>query len=364
MGERHGQPVLGPDRQLSGHPRKAVAPSPAGKVRRQSPRGFHVSREPKIQLGRQSRPTRAVQQQPWRNGARDADEEGRIQEFHGAQAMGLADAPVAIDAELTVEQPAERPVILPPAEVRRRRLILDDSEDEAPPTSGRSSPAAAPEGKKGGRRLVKLADALSAAGVPKTREAPRSNRRKRSSVLDRGEKGETSRKKGGAGRTGKKQGGRQGKRAVEKERVQEAEVEENALAEGKKIVIEEAAVPRESDGSQSEEDELRFVIKSRIQPIDKENVGQNGRVKQVVAAFEANLAITEDQTHEDLAEGDMVLKLNEYGSNLDDGTHKRPLQEIEEGLESSPTPKRQFVEEISETVEVEEASHKWPQSDK
>ncbi|CAL1375988.1 unnamed protein product [Linum trigynum] len=62
-----------------------------------------------------------------------------------------------------------------------------------------------------------------------------------------------------------------------------------------------------------------------------------------------------------------VLKLNEYGTNLEGGNRKRLLQELDGVSADSPTPKRQFVEDQVESVNadlVEEASHEWPQADK
>ncbi|CAL1412680.1 unnamed protein product [Linum trigynum] len=84
-------------------------------------------------------------------------------------------------------------------------------------------------------------------------------------------------------------------------------------------------------------------------------------VRQVVAAFEAGMRINEEKGIAKEAEGDMSTYLNEYGSNLATGSRKRPLEELEGGLEASPTPKKQFVEEQETNDTVEEASGEWPQ---
>ncbi|CAL1376887.1 unnamed protein product [Linum trigynum] len=60
-------------------------------------------------------------------------------------------------------------------------------------------------------------------------------------------------------------------------------------------------------------------------------------------------------------------KLDEYGSNLmnpDIGTRKRPLEAVEGAMVDAPSPKKQFVEVAENLEQVEEASPKWPQSDK
>ncbi|CAL1353468.1 unnamed protein product [Linum trigynum] len=102
-----------------------------------------------------------------------------------------------------------------------------------------------------------------------------------------------------------------------------------------------------------------------------------GRVRKVVDAFfESGLNITtkgispagvKTGGHSSGEGGTSSSTLDEYGSNLLDpviGKRKRPLVEVEGGLEESPTPKKQFVEEKEMNELVEEASREWPHPDK
>ncbi|CAL1370371.1 unnamed protein product [Linum trigynum] len=134
----------------------------------------------------------------------------------------------------------------------------------------------------------------------------------------------------------------------------------------------------------SDEDVSQFMITSRA-PKEKTPQtirGMKGRVQQVVAAFESGLhRKPEDDTirskgmdpelvqgmkaWEDDGDGHDGGQFNEYGSNLADpdiDSRKRPLGEVEGELGVEPSPKKQFVEDDANQVEV--ASQKWPQPDK
>ncbi|CAL1410713.1 unnamed protein product [Linum trigynum] len=135
-------------------------------------------------------------------------------------------------------------------------------------------------------------------------------------------------------------------------------------------VVNQVGQPAAVDSS-SEEDNLQFDIKSRKQPVVPPQKILPGQVRQVVAAFEASMTINDDKDMAQEAEGIMISKLNEYGSNfenetrnLDNDTRKRAFDELEGGIGTSPTPKKQFVEEQDTTEPVEVASRDWPQSDK
>ncbi|CAL1396431.1 unnamed protein product [Linum trigynum] len=63
----------------------------------------------------------------------------------------------------------------------------------------------------------------------------------------------------------------------------------------------------------------------------------------------------------------MILKLNEYGTNMLDANpdgKKRALHEIGGAIDDSPSPKRQFVEVVDDAEKVEEASLEWPHANK
>ncbi|CAL1390574.1 unnamed protein product [Linum trigynum] len=128
----------------------------------------------------------------------------------------------------------------------------------------------------------------------------------------------------------------------------------------------------------SNDDAGNFEIK-RCDPVNggPRCVGvMKGRVRQVADIFETRLNITAEIVHPasvklgglSLDEGGASrAPLDEYGSNLLDptiGDRKRSLKEVVGGLEESPTPKRQFVEEKEMNDSVEEASCEWPQPDK
>ncbi|CAL1407965.1 unnamed protein product [Linum trigynum] len=142
-----------------------------------------------------------------------------------------------------------------------------------------------------------------------------------------------------------------------------------------------------SDSEESGRDDEHhcFEIKKRVpRPVSVDLVrGMVGKVSQVVAAFEAGMAIAQDNEvplkvksdekgsndpmdgrHEQGAEF-----LDEYGSNMTNlvlETHKRSLAAVEGEVGSPPTPKKHFVEvdDVYSNEKVEEASLEWPQSDK
>ncbi|CAL1388084.1 unnamed protein product [Linum trigynum] len=136
--------------------------------------------------------------------------------------------------------------------------------------------------------------------------------------------------------------------------------------------------------SDSEEEAQCFEIKRRpsTAKMTNHNIAiPRGHVNQVVAAFEAGMDITDDQEPvlqpqelsldpERSIQGEVqdgAPQLDEYGSNLMNptiGTRKRPLDAMGGELGDNPVPKKQFVEDEENLNQVEEASHKGPQSDK
>ncbi|CAL1369707.1 unnamed protein product [Linum trigynum] len=140
----------------------------------------------------------------------------------------------------------------------------------------------------------------------------------------------------------------------------------------------------ESEEDFSDADYHSFEIKRRelgVHPETEES--QAGHVQKVVQAFESGVAVPMSPTktwvrrpramekppqqQETSEKEDGQLGLNVYGSNLSSNTIgglKRSLDNIGGVNADSPTPKKQFVEEIDDMEKVEEASLKWPQSNK
>ncbi|CAL1381614.1 unnamed protein product [Linum trigynum] len=139
----------------------------------------------------------------------------------------------------------------------------------------------------------------------------------------------------------------------------------------------------ESEDSGMEDGHQAFVIKKRIpvSPSTKIRQGMGGKVSQFAATFEAGLAISQEkgsmngvndsECYAKLVQNDLPKEgasdLDEYGSNMTNPAfeiRKCPLTIIEGEVGTPPTPKRQFVEFADDKEKVEEASLKWPQSDK
>ncbi|CAL1377101.1 unnamed protein product [Linum trigynum] len=134
------------------------------------------------------------------------------------------------------------------------------------------------------------------------------------------------------------------------------------------------------EDSDSDEEVQCFEIKKRA-PLKTEklsNQDPSNRVSKVVAAFEAGLSLSqEDGKGSNVLEkmpvaGDLEVittgsGLDEYGSNMPHPafeSRKRSLEHVKGVLDDAPSPKKQFVEANEVSVQVEEASLDWPQSDK
>ncbi|CAL1370477.1 unnamed protein product [Linum trigynum] len=104
-----------------------------------------------------------------------------------------------------------------------------------------------------------------AAETPKARAAPRPARRKSIVVSSRSKKLEADRIPGEPTRSGKKTGNRKGKGA-QTDQGREETILACPVAEKGKLDVGDSDAHVFSDGSQSDEDELLFIIKSRNPP--------------------------------------------------------------------------------------------------
>ncbi|CAL1400224.1 unnamed protein product [Linum trigynum] len=215
-------------------------------------------------------------------------------------------------------------------EVHRRRLIVEDSQDDfEPPVLIKKEPGmmADREGKKKGRKLVKMGEVTQPAGTSQERLTPRQVRKKKGSLLHLPDDAPVGGKPSILTRSVKKKGSWKAKGDPPAPLIENHEAVCLLMEKGKSIVEDHQGDERIiSDESLSAEDELRFVIKSRRMPADQEQLVQPGQVKKVVAAFEEGLVLNEANGSLDAAKEEVVLKLNEYGSNLEGGNRKWSIQ--------------------------------------
>ncbi|CAL1393985.1 unnamed protein product [Linum trigynum] len=230
-------------------------------------------------------------------------------------------------------------------EPRHRRLLLDDSDDEIitpmVPTPGEKVEIAE---KKKGRRLVKVGASLAVdTSAPPIAPSPsaKAKRTSQNPMKTTATRTKASQKiKGKAGQdtvggSEVKGGTRPSKPRGKASSVSKA-VQENTSQEGQRALkakgkasLEKIVADRvESETSQSEGEGQQFEIKKRPTLEAPVQQVQTGQVRQVVAAFEANMALNEDKEPLVTGDGEMIMKLNEYGSNLEDGTRKRALEEV------------------------------------
>ncbi|CAL1369953.1 unnamed protein product [Linum trigynum] len=380
-GEMQGSPVQPQHRQHQIPPRAMDLTAPMGPHHRPSPRGFRMTRSPKLLVGRAARPLRAPVENSGRartiirnDGQRDDGDgvsEGRHRHLPMQPEVAAHSSEVAFGGDEEYGNAETRVGKLEPIDGRRRRLILEDLEDDfEPPVLGKKEPKelAACEGKKKGRKLVKAGAVKQTAGTSPDKAKPRQARKKKEWSMLRTEEEVIGDKDSLPIRLGKQKGGRKAREIPSAPLDENSEVDGPLGDKGKSAAqdqqVEESNL---SDESLSEEDKLRFVIKTRRLPSDQEQLTQPGQVQQVVAAFEEGLVLNEAKDSLEAAEGDKTLMLNEYGSNIEGGSPKRSIQALEGMSVDSPTPKRQFVEDQIGTEDaelVEEASQEWPQSDK
>ncbi|CAL1381026.1 unnamed protein product [Linum trigynum] len=390
----------------------AGMPASRAKNAVRSPRRFPVPKSPKIRLARGSR-----NRTPKKNGTAVASGAGRVRMTTGTdravgagekkgQAQPAADelttrsVQVGASQDKGVSRKKERAddsraivacdeqfqSAAAGSQVHRRRLILSDSEDEAgeeicvePPTLKMKRKTM-----RGGRRRLVKAAVKGVSREGEVRDRPHGS----PPVHGEGEASLVGAKKKKKDREVTKRGHHQ-------------RLSEMVAGEGEyDLPIKASSLPShtmdgmvakspssalvESAASLSEEEENCFEIKSRSQSYDSgDSRSMHGRVQQVVAAFESGVLLKDDDDaghgkqaspkEEDgvkvghgvgvAVEADSVL--DEYGTNFQQPalvSHKRQLEEVEGEMGDDPLPKRQFVEDNSETVE--EASRKWPQADK
>ncbi|CAI0436013.1 unnamed protein product [Linum tenue] len=358
------------DQGLRAHPSKST-----------SPRGFPVTKPPRLQLAR------------GRN-SRKLGQLGNKSETGGRDGEGDERRGLGVSCEDPLELIDDSTGII--AATRRRRLILESDSDDDALTIDKPPPVTdlGPAGVQGSGSKAPLQDNWTSGVIgpvgeqvtgqgdgPVAGEKPtpgkgsaKKGRVGQKQHQARPPKKSNSRKaKGEGGRGGSRKGGPNGLKAdqVGPMELGGAEGQPHGLAPKAELI--KALV---SENSDSEEDHQCFEIKRRG-PSSKSNVldaPAPGRVSQVVAAFEAGLIINSGASlsvQEELEEkfevpGESAV-LDEYGSNLVNqelGTRKRPLETVEGEMGDAPSPKKQFIEVDDNLEQVEEASLKWPQSNK
>ncbi|CAL1355575.1 unnamed protein product [Linum trigynum] len=138
--------------------------------------------------------------------------------------------------------------------------------------------------------------------------------------------------------------------------------------------------PLDSEATFSEDEAQNFELRRRVPSGSGvlKRLVKSSRVSKVVRAFERGLAMEDKEEVADLVQpqarpnAEIITAtdetpLDEYGTNLPElgtGMKKRHFDEIDGVFVENPTPKKQFVEDRDDMEKVEEASLKWPQSDK
>ncbi|CAL1411944.1 unnamed protein product [Linum trigynum] len=348
-----------------------------------SPRGFAINKPARIQIG-----------------GRRLNRQGKLQEGDLVVDRNLSDDHTSGPPEL---HGCATGVL---AQARRRRLILEtDDEDDALDIDNANSPIQKerpqaglkqnPAGEKasgqglcptndcrpnqeGGRPAADSGPSQEIGAAPPLKR-PTNRLQKLAHPVKKGNRrkaqtnvGDSSHRKGGPKR-GSKAGSEQAKP------VGCSALDGQALASVPSAEVVKALVSADSD---FEEEAQCFEIKKRLPAHLKEpNTTTRGHVSQVVVAFEAGLTINSGAQailQERMSNGSPIRneqvmlqefdsKLDEYGSNLmnpDIGTRKRPFEAVEGVMGDAPSPKKQFVEVAENLDQVEEASLKWPQSDK